>query len=207
MDEPDFAFSSRATPREIELLYRIAQELLSSERHLGPILKAHPVAHGAGGGHGARNDHRARPFARPGAGRRRARAVGRAAGARSLPARRRRDRQGARSRRAGHRAQHRRRAAVPRSHRIARATSTAPRSPSCACPSPIAARSIGTLSVDRVYGAEVSLEDDLRLLMIVAMMIGQSVRQRRDQVEEVDSLKRETQRLAAQQRAAAPRPA
>ncbi|MEY4511089.1 MAG: nif-specific transcriptional activator NifA [Pseudomonadota bacterium] len=70
---------------------------------------------------------------------------------------------------------------------------------------PIAHRGeiVGTLSVDRVYGSAVSLEDDLRLLQIIAMMIGQAVRQRRDQVEEVDSLKRENARLAAQQRARA----
>ncbi|MEO7097670.1 MAG: sigma-54-dependent Fis family transcriptional regulator, partial [Polyangiales bacterium] len=70
---------------------------------------------------------------------------------------------------------------------------------------PIAHRGeiVGTLSVDRVYGSAVSLEDDLRLLQIIAMMIGQSVRQRRDQVEEVESLKRENARLAAQQRARA----
>jgi Nif-specific regulatory protein len=61
---------------------------------------------------------------------------------------------------------------------------------------------IGTLSADRVYGPGHGLEDDLRLLSVIALMIGQAVRQRRDQMEELESLRRETQRLASQQRAA-----
>src|ERR1700709_1375808 len=40
IDDPDFAFSAEPPRREIELLYRIAQDLLSSDRHLGPILKS-----------------------------------------------------------------------------------------------------------------------------------------------------------------------
>jgi Nif-specific regulatory protein len=61
---------------------------------------------------------------------------------------------------------------------------------------------IGTLSVDRVCGGEDGLGDDVRLLSVIALMIGQSVRQRRDQMEELESLRRETQRLASQQRTA-----
>jgi Nif-specific regulatory protein len=65
---------------------------------------------------------------------------------------------------------------------------------------PIAHRGevVGTLSVDRASAAPDSLEDDLRLLTIIALMIGQAVRQRREQVDEVESLKRETEQLRAE---------
>jgi len=201
MDEPDFAFSSQPPRREIELLYRIAQELLSSERHLGPVLKGilSHMAQVAGMergmitvldpsrdlarvdvAHGLSAEQQARGRYQLGEG-----VIGKVL-ARGEPA-------------------------------IVANIGDEPlfldrtasrinldRSKIAFLCVPIAHRGevIGTLSVDRVYGAEISFEDDLRLLMIVAMMIGQSVRQRREQVEEVDSLKRETQRLAAQQRAA-----
>lgn len=54
---------------------------------------------------------------------------------------------------------------------------------------------IGALSVDRIYEHDLSLEEDLRLLTIIATMIGQAVRQRKDQIEEQESLKREQKRL------------
>ena len=65
---------------------------------------------------------------------------------------------------------------------------------------PIASRgeTIGTLSVDRVHDLTPSLEDDLRLLTIIALMIGQAVQKRRDQMEEQESQKRETQRQRAE---------
>ncbi|MET0342966.1 MAG: sigma 54-interacting transcriptional regulator [Polyangiales bacterium] len=201
MDEPDFSFNSAPPPRrEIELLYRIAQELLSSDRHLGPILKSILTHMATAAGmergmitvldpsrdlarvdvaHGLSAEQQARGRYQLGEG-----VIGKvldrgepalvpAIGEEPLFL----DRTGARKH-------------LDRS-KIAFL---------CA---PIAHRGelVGTLSVDRMYrDGEGSLEDDLRLLQIIAMMIGQSVRQRRDQVEEVDSLKRENQRLAAQQR-------
>jgi len=54
---------------------------------------------------------------------------------------------------------------------------------------------IGALSVDRIYERDVSLEEDLRLLTIIATMIGQAVRQRKDQLEEQESLRREQKQL------------
>jgi Nif-specific regulatory protein len=201
MDEPDFAFSSQPPRREIELLYRIAQELLSPERHLGPVLKGilSHMAQVAGMergmitvldpsrdlarvdvAHGLSAEQQARGRYQLGEG-----VIGKVLD-RGEPA------------------------VVPRIgdeplflDRTASRVNLDHSKIAFLCV-PIAHRGevIGTLSVDRVYGSEVSFEDDLRLLMIVAMMIGQSVRQRREQMEEVESLKRETQRLAAQQRAA-----
>jgi Nif-specific regulatory protein len=200
MDEPDFEHTS--SRREIELLYRIAQDLLSSDRHLGPILKSilNHMATVAGMergmitvldpsrdlarvdvAHGISSEQQARGRYQLGEG-----VIGKVLdrgepalvpviGDEPLFL----DRTGARK--------------------------NLDRSKIAFLCTPIAHRGevVGTLSVDRVYGGDVSLEDDLRLLQIVAMMIGQAVRQRRDQVEEVDSLKRENQRLAAQQRARA----
>ncbi len=54
---------------------------------------------------------------------------------------------------------------------------------------------IGALSVDRIYERDVSLDEDLRLLTIIATMIGQAVRQRKDQIEDLESLKREQKQL------------
>ncbi len=202
MDEPDFSFSSPPPRREIELLYRITQELLSSDRHLGPILKSilHHMATLAGMergmitvlepsrdlarvdvAHGLSSEQQARGRYQLGEG-----VIGKVLdrgepalipviGDEPLFL----DRTGARK--------------------------NLDRSKIAFLCAPITYRHevIGTLSVDRVYGSEVGLEDDLRLLQIIALMIGQAVKQRRDQVEELDSLKRENQRLAAQQRARA----
>jgi Nif-specific regulatory protein len=62
---------------------------------------------------------------------------------------------------------------------------------------PIADQSeaFGTLSVDRLYGPEVSLDEDLRLLTVIALIIGEAVRNRRDHIEELESLRREKERL------------
>ncbi len=54
---------------------------------------------------------------------------------------------------------------------------------------------IGALSVDRIYERDVSLEEDLRLLSIIATMIGQAVRQRSDELEDEESLRREKEEL------------
>ncbi|HEU4610556.1 MAG TPA: sigma 54-interacting transcriptional regulator, partial [Kofleriaceae bacterium] len=201
MDEPDFSFSSPPR-REIELLYRITQELLSSDRHLGPILKSilHHMATVAGMergmitvldpsrdlarvdvAHGLSAEQQARGRYQLGEG-----VIGKVLdrgepalipviGDEPLFL----DRTGARK--------------------------NLDRSKIAFLCAPITYRRdvIGTLSVDRVYGSEDALDDDLRLLQIIALMIGQAVKQRRDQVEELDSLKRENQRLAAQQRARA----
>jgi Nif-specific regulatory protein len=200
MDEPDFSFSSTPPRREIELLYRIAQDLLSSDKQLGPILKSILTHMATVAGmergmitvldpsrdlarvdvaHGLSAEQQARGRYQLGEGvigkvlDRGEPAVVPIIGDEPLFL----DRTGAR--------RHLDRSKIaflcaPISHR---------------------GEVIGTLSVDRVYGGEIGLEDDLRLLLIIAMMIGQAVRQRRDQVEEVDSLRRENQRLAAQQRA------
>jgi Nif-specific regulatory protein len=200
MEEPDFEFSSQPPRREIELLYRIAQELLSSERHLGPVLKGilSHMAQVAGMergmitvldpsrdlarvdvAHGLSAEQQARGRYQLGEG-----VIGKVLG-RGEPA------------------------VVPRIGEeplfLDRTASRVhlDRSKIAFLCVPIAHRGevIGTLSVDRVYGAEIAFEDDLRLLLIIAMMIGQAVRQRRDQMEELDSLRRETERLAALQRA------
>jgi Nif-specific regulatory protein len=198
--EPDFAFSSSSSRHELELLYRIAQELLSSERHLGPILKSILTHMASAGGmergmitvldpsrdlarvdvaHGLSAEQQARGRYQIGEG-----VIGKVLD-RGEPA------------------------VVPCIgeepmflDRTASRTHLDRSKIAFLCV-PISHRGevIGTLSVDRVYGAEMSLDDDLRLMMIVAMMIGQAVRQRRDQLEEVESLKRETRRLEAQQRA------
>ncbi|MDB4973793.1 MAG: Nif-specific regulatory protein [Myxococcaceae bacterium] len=200
IDEPDFAFSAEPPRREIELLYRIAQDLLSSDRHLGPILKSILTHMASVAGmergmitvldpskdlarvdvaHGISAEQQARGRYQLGEGvigkvlERGEPAVVPTIGDEPLFL----DRTGARK--------------------------NLDRSKIAFLCAPIAHRGevIGTLSVDRVYGAEGHLDDDLRILQIIAMMIGQAVRQRRDQVEELDSLKRENQRLSAQQRA------
>ena len=66
---------------------------------------------------------------------------------------------------------------------------------------PIAATSatgknvIGTLSVDRAWQSNTSLENDVRLLTVIAMLIGDAVKNYRDYHEEVLSLRREYERL------------
>jgi Nif-specific regulatory protein len=200
MEEPDFEFASQPARSEVELLYRIAQELLSTERHLGSVLRAilSHMAQVAGMergmitvldpsrdqarvdvAHGLSAEQQARGRYQLGEG-----VIGKVLD-RGEPA------------------------VVPNIgdeplflDRTASRVNLDRSKIAFLCV-PIAHRGevIGTLSVDRVYGGEVSLEDDVRLLMIIAMMIGQAVRQRRDQMEEVESLRQETSRLAAQQRA------
>jgi Nif-specific regulatory protein len=194
------ASNEPAPRREIELLFQIAQDLLTSDRHLGPVLKAILTHMATVAGmergmitvldpsrdlarvdvaHGLSSEQQARGRYQLGEGvigkvlERGQPALVPTIGDEPLFL----DRTGAR------RNLDRTKIAflcAPISHR---------------------GETLGTLSVDRVYGGEVSLEDDMRILQIIAMMIGQAVRQRRDQVEEVDSLKRENRRLAAQQRA------
>ncbi len=62
---------------------------------------------------------------------------------------------------------------------------------------PIASRKevIGTLSADRPAGSRSSLENDLRLLTVIATIVGEAVLNWRDHREEVDSLRREKARL------------
>ncbi|MET0286025.1 MAG: sigma 54-interacting transcriptional regulator [Polyangiales bacterium] len=193
------AWNEPAPRREIELLYRIAQDLLTTDRHLGPVLKAILTHMASVAGmergmitvldpsrdlarvdvaHGLSSEQQARGRYQLGEGvigkvlERGQPALVPTIGDEPLFL----DRTGARK--------------------------NLDRSKIAFLCAPITHRgeTLGTLSVDRVYGQEFSLEDDMRILQIVAMMIGQAVRQRRDQVEEVDSLKRENRRMAAQQR-------
>ena len=57
---------------------------------------------------------------------------------------------------------------------------------------------IGTLSVDRAWQSNLVLEDDLRLLTVIAMIIGDAVRNYRDHREELLSVRREKEQLASQ---------
>jgi Nif-specific regulatory protein len=57
---------------------------------------------------------------------------------------------------------------------------------------------IGALSADRVFGETVSLEEDLRLLSIIASMIAQAMRLRREALEEQHRLMEENIRLQHQ---------
>lgn len=54
---------------------------------------------------------------------------------------------------------------------------------------------IGALSVDRLFSGEVSLEEDVRLLTIIAATIAQAVRLRQLADEELDKVREENQRL------------
>ncbi len=54
---------------------------------------------------------------------------------------------------------------------------------------------IGTLSADRLFADEVSLEEDVRLLSVIASMIAQAVRLRQSAVEEQQRLREENVRL------------
>lgn len=58
----------------------------------------------------------------------------------------------------------------------------------------------GALSVDRLYRPEVDLDEDLKLLTIVASMIANTVRVRRQAEEERDRLNEENERLRAELR-------
>ncbi len=59
---------------------------------------------------------------------------------------------------------------------------------------------IGTLSADRLFSDSVALEEDLRLLTIIASIISQGVRLRQIAGEEMDKLKDENMRLTDQLR-------
>ncbi len=54
---------------------------------------------------------------------------------------------------------------------------------------------IGTLSADRIFGENISLGEDLRLMAIIASMIARAVRLRQCQQEEYDTLLEENSRL------------
>jgi len=54
---------------------------------------------------------------------------------------------------------------------------------------------LGTLSVDRPTQLERRLDEDLRFLTVVAALIGEAVRGRRDHQEELEQLRRENRRL------------
>lgn len=54
---------------------------------------------------------------------------------------------------------------------------------------------VGALSIDRVFNPKAKLDDDLRLLTIVASLIAQAVKLRRAAQEERDKLERENERL------------
>ncbi|MBN1532401.1 MAG: sigma 54-interacting transcriptional regulator [Spirochaetes bacterium] len=62
-------------------------------------------------------------------------------------------------------------------------------------PVKIGAEVIGTLSADRLFSDEVSLEEDLRLLTIIASSISQAVRLRQLAQEEIGRLEEENRRL------------
>jgi Nif-specific regulatory protein len=59
---------------------------------------------------------------------------------------------------------------------------------------------VGALSIDREYRAEVNLEDDVRILTIIASMIAQAVKLRRAAQEEQERLEAENERLRAELR-------
>ncbi|MDA3849865.1 MAG: sigma 54-interacting transcriptional regulator, partial [Spirochaetaceae bacterium] len=65
-------------------------------------------------------------------------------------------------------------------------------------PLKIESQVIGTLSVDRLFADNISLDEDLRLLSIVASMISQSVKQMQHLKEEKQQLQQEAQRLQRQ---------
>ena len=57
---------------------------------------------------------------------------------------------------------------------------------------------IGAFSVDKLYQADVSLDEDIRLLTIIASMIGQSVKLNRNIADEKDKLREEANKLRNQ---------
>ncbi len=59
---------------------------------------------------------------------------------------------------------------------------------------------IGALSVDQLFDNSVKLEEDLRLLAVIASMIAQAVRLRQDAVEEHERLRAENERLQTELR-------
>ena len=54
---------------------------------------------------------------------------------------------------------------------------------------------IGTLSVDRVFNNNLSFEEDIRLISIIGSMIAQALKARQDEIEEVERLQEENNRL------------
>ena len=54
---------------------------------------------------------------------------------------------------------------------------------------------VGTLSADRLFADKISLEEDLRLLAVIAQMIAQAVKLRQNAVEQQQRLMEENQRL------------
>lgn len=64
----------------------------------------------------------------------------------------------------------------------------------------IGQETIGALSADRLFGDDTSLDEDLRLLTIIASMIANAVRLRREAMEEREQLMEENQRLHEQLR-------
>ncbi|MCG8308586.1 MAG: sigma 54-interacting transcriptional regulator [Cytophagales bacterium] len=57
---------------------------------------------------------------------------------------------------------------------------------------------IGTLSVDRVFNNNLSFEEDIRLITIIGSMIAQALKARQDELEEVERLKEENERLQSE---------
>jgi Nif-specific regulatory protein len=54
---------------------------------------------------------------------------------------------------------------------------------------------IGTLSVDRVFNNNLSFEEDIRLITIIGSMIAQALKARQEELDEVERLKEENERL------------
>ena len=57
---------------------------------------------------------------------------------------------------------------------------------------------IGTLSVDRVFNNNLSFEEDIRLITIIGSMIAQALKARQEELEEVERLKEENERLQSE---------
>jgi Nif-specific regulatory protein len=57
---------------------------------------------------------------------------------------------------------------------------------------------IGTLSVDRVFNNNLSFEEDIRLITIIGGMIAQALKARQEELEEVERLKEENERLQSE---------
>lgn len=57
---------------------------------------------------------------------------------------------------------------------------------------------IGTLSVDRVFNNNLSFEEDIRLITIIGSMIAQALKARQEEIEEVERLKEENERLQSE---------
>jgi Nif-specific regulatory protein len=57
---------------------------------------------------------------------------------------------------------------------------------------------IGTLSVDRLFNNNLSFEDDIRLISIIASMIAQALKARQEEHEEIERLQEENARLQSE---------